>query len=159
MRSVFKVLDSIQELSPCAVVRYRIKRILGQQIEEELFNEFYNSKWVEILKAHQLIDGGYGRFHTQNTKVKQKFSATENAINIIEMLDIQRGNQLIDGLCDYMEKILRNEIEWPDGFEANKWYKPAQPLFVSSKLSIFGSDSKEFKLLFTVSDLIQEFLY
>ncbi len=146
--SVLKVIDRIQELSPCAAVRYRIKRILKQQIDSELFDEFYNSKWVDLLKTNQHNDGGYGRFHTQNTKIKQKYPTTENAINAIKMLDIQRGNQLINSLCNYMENILKNEIVWPDRYEVNKWYRPAQPLFVSSKLSIFGSYIKEFNEIF-----------
>jgi len=74
---VFKVIDQILELSPCAAIRYRIKRILRQEIEPELFEEFYNSKWFELLKANQLDDGGYGRFHSQNSKIKQKFPTTE----------------------------------------------------------------------------------
>ncbi len=147
--SVFDVVDRIQELSPCAAVRYRIKRILRQEIDSDLFDEFYNSKWVELLKANQLDDGGYGRFHSQNSKVKQKFPTTERAIESIKMLDIRRGNSLADKLCDYMEKILKREIEWPDGFERNIWYRPAQPMFVSSKLSIFGSDCREFLEIFS----------
>jgi len=146
--SIFQVIDRIQELSPCAAVRYRIKRILKQEINPELFEEFYNSKWVELLKSNQLDDGCFGRFHSRDSKIKQKFPTTEIAIDSIKMLDIQRGNLLVDKLCDYMEKILKNEIEWPDGFERNKWYRPAQPLFVASKLSIFGSDCKEYFKVF-----------
>ncbi len=146
--SVLEVIDRIQELSPCAAVRYRIKRILKQQIDSELFDEFYNSKWVELLKTNQLDDGGYGRFHSQNSKLKQKFPTTERAIDSIKMLDIQRGNSLVDKLCDYMENILQHKTDWPDGFEGNKWYRPAQPLFVSSKLSTFGSDCNEYVAIF-----------
>lgn len=66
----------------------------------------------------------------------------------MKMLDIRRGNYLVDKLCDYLEKILKHETEWPDGFEKNKWYRAAQPLFVASKLSNFGSDCKEFLEIF-----------
>jgi len=142
--SVFSVIDRIQELSPCAAVKYRIKRMLKQEVDSKLFSEFYNSKWVELLKANQLVDGGYGRFHSRNSKIKRKFPTTEIAIDSIKMLDIPRGSLLVDKLCDYMEKILKNEIEWPDGFEKNIWYRPAQPLFVASKLSIFGSECREY---------------
>ncbi len=142
--SVFEVIDRIQELSPSAAVRYRIKRLLKQEIDPELFDEFYNSKWIELLKVNQLSDGSYGRFHSRNSKIKQKFPTTEIAIDSMKMLGIERGNPLTDKLCDYMEKILKLEIEWPDGFEKNKWYRSAQPLFVASKLSVFGSKCKEF---------------
>ena len=146
--NVSEIIDRIQELSPCATVRYRIKRMLKQEIDSELFDEFYNSKWVELLKTNQHEDGGYGRFHSRNSKIKQKFPTTEKAADSIKMLDIQRGNPLTDKLCDYMEKILKHEIEWPDGFEKNKWYRPAQPLFVASKLSTFGSNCKEYMDIF-----------
>lgn len=146
--NVLKVIDQIQELSPCAAVRYRIRRILKQEIDAQLFDEFYNSKWVELLKINQNDDGGYGRFHSRNSKIKQKFPTTEHAVDSMKMLDIRRGNLLVDKLCDYMEKILKCEIEWPDGFEKNIWYKPAQPLFVASKLSIFGSNCKEYVEIF-----------
>lgn len=142
---MFTIIDRIQELSPCAAVRYRIKRIHRQEIDQKLFDEFYNSKWVELLKANQLDDGGYGRFHSRNSKIKQKFPTTEIAIDSMKMLDLKRGNFLVDKVSDYMEKILKHEIEWPDGFEKNKWYRSAQPLFVASKLSIFGSNCKEYK--------------
>jgi len=138
--SVFQVLDRILELSPCAAVQYRIKTILKQEVDSELFNAFYSSKWVELLKANQLDDGGFGRFHSRDSKKRQKFPTTEMAVDSIRLLGITRGNPLADKLCDYMEKLLKREIEWPDGFEKNKWYRPAQPLFVASKLSGFGSD-------------------
>ena len=146
--SVLDVIDKIQELSPCAAVRYRIKRILKQEIDSELFDEFYNSKWIEILKANQLADGGYGRFHSRNSKIKQKFPTSELAINSMNMLDIRRRDYMTDKLCDYMEKILKGEIEWPDGFEKNRWYRSAQALFVASKLSIFGSNCSEYREIF-----------
>lgn len=146
--SVFDVVDRIYKMNPCAAVRYRLKRIMGEEIEPELFDEFYNSKWVEILKANQNSDGGFGRFHSRDSKIKQVFPTTELAVDSIKMLDIPRGNELVDKLCDYMEKLLRNEIAWPDGYERNKWYRPAQPLFVASKLSVFGSDCREYLEIF-----------
>jgi len=33
---------------------------------------------------------------------------------------------------------------WPDAWEVNKWFKPAVPLFIASKLAMFGSDSSEY---------------
>lgn len=146
--NVFDVIDRIQELSPGAAVRYRIRRMLKQEVDSELFAEFYNSKWVELLKANQHDDGGYGRFHSRDSKLKQKFPTTELAVDAMKMLDVRRGNPLADKLCDYMESILSGEVTWPDGYEKNQWYRPAQPLFVASKLSVFGSKSKEFIHIF-----------
>ncbi|HHW68571.1 hypothetical protein GND95_12000 [Defluviitalea raffinosedens] len=145
---LFKVIDRIQERTPCTAVQYRIRRMLKEDVDSELFDGFYHSKWVELLKAHQYDDGGYGRFHSRNSKIKQKFPTTECAVDSMKMLDLQRGNLLVDKLCGYMEEVLKGGIEWPDGFEKNKWYRSAQPLFVASKLSIFGSKCKEFFSIF-----------
>ena len=148
MVDVLRVIDKIHELSPCPAVKYKIKRLLKQEVDGRLFNEFYNSKWVQQLISNQHEDGGYGRFHSQNSKVKQKYPTTERAVDCMKILGLERGNPLIDKLCGYMEGILRHEIEWPDGYEKNKWYRPAQPLFVASKLSVFGSASKELVEIF-----------
>ena len=43
-----------------------------------------------------------------------------------------------------MEKILNNEIAWPDGYEKNRWYRAAQPIFIISKLSNFTSEDKAY---------------
>ena len=69
-------------------------------------------------------------------KTKQKFSTTETALNSMKMLDLRRSNSLVDKSCDYMEKILRNEIDWPDGFEKSM-VQICSTLFVATKLSIF----------------------
>lgn len=143
-----KAINRIQESAPCAAVRYRIKRILNQEIDSRLFDEFYNSKWINLLRENQMSDGGYGRFHSRNSKLNQKFPTTERAVDSMKMLGIQRGNFLVDKLCDYMEKILKQEIDWPDGFESNEWYRTAQRIFVSSKLSVFKSDCKEYVEIF-----------
>ncbi len=134
--------------SPCAAVRYCLKTLLSEEAGPALFCEFYQSKWVELLKACQHTDGGFGRFHTRDSKARQKFPTTEIAVHAMKILGLQRGNELVDKLCGYMEKLLRKEAEWPDGFEKNKWYRPAQPLFVAAKLSNFGSQSGEFREIF-----------
>lgn len=77
-------------------------------------------------------------------KKKQKYGTTEKAIESMNILGLRRGNELVDKLCLYMEKILNNEIAWPDGYEKNKWYRAAQPIFVISKLSNFTSEDKAY---------------
>lgn len=121
------------------VIKYRLALLLKENISKECFEEFYDSKWVRLLRANQNIDGGYGRFHSQDSKMNQKYATTEKAISSMNILGLGRGNELVDNLCTYMEGILNDEIEWPDGYEKNKWYRSAQPIFVISKLSNFAS--------------------
>lgn len=98
--SVFDVIDRIEAMSPCAAVRYRIKRMRKQEIEPELFDEFYNGKRVELLKTNQHADGGFGRFHTRDSKLKQKIPTTEHAVNSIKMLDIHSFLQHLVVIAD-----------------------------------------------------------
>jgi hypothetical protein len=62
--SVFDVIDRIEAMSPCAAVRYRIKRMRKQEIEPELFDEFYNGKRVELFgtSCSFRLDGYYGGY-------------------------------------------------------------------------------------------------
>lgn len=124
------------------VIKYRLALLLNEDISQECFNKFYDSKWVQMLRDNQNADGGYGRFHSQDSKIKQKYATTEKAIESMNILGLTRGNELVDRLCGYMERILNNDISWPDGYEKNKWYSAAQPTFVISKLSNFMSEDK-----------------
>ena len=126
------------------VIKYRLALLLNEDISQECFDNFYTSKWVQMLRDNQNADGGYGRFHSQNSKIKQKYGTTEKAIESMNILGLRRGNELVDKLCLYMEKILNNEIAWPDGYEKNKWYRAAQPIFIISKLSNFTSEDKAY---------------
>lgn len=126
------------------VIKYRLALLLNKDISQECFDNFYSSKWVQMLRDNQNSDGGYGRFHSQNSKIRQKYVTTEKAIESMNILGLRRGNELVDKLCIYMEEILNNDIPWPDGYEKNKWYRAAQPIFVSSKLSNFTSKDKAY---------------
>ena len=97
------------------------------------------------LESEQHDNGGWGRFHTQNTKVKQKCKTTESAAFKLFMYGINRGFGITDKLCVYMERLLGDLSLWPDAWERNKWFNPAVPQFVASKLALFGSDSVAYK--------------
>ena len=53
------------------VIKYRLALLLNEDISQECFDNFYTSKWVQMLRDNQNADGGYGRFHSQNSKIKQ----------------------------------------------------------------------------------------
>jgi len=104
-----------------------------------------NSKKVLALQSEQWDDGSWGRFHTQNTKLKQKCRTTEMAAFVINWYGLPRGFQITDNLCAYMERLLEDLSLWPDAWEKNKWFKPAVPQFVASRLSLFGSNNNAYK--------------
>lgn len=148
MDDVFCVIENISALSPSPAARYRIHRLLGQPVQPELLDAFCRSKWVELLKAGQREDGGFGRFHSMDSKVKQLYPTTERALDAMRILGLSRGCPLVDRVCAYMEGIITGDIPWPDVLEKNPWYRSAIGLFAASKLSAFGSDSEAFLKVF-----------
>ena len=148
MKENERTVTSILSMNPGCQAQYVLQRMIGASISNDLFTRFYNSKWMEIIKSEQQEDGSFGRFHTMDSSVKKRIPTTERAVDSIKYLLLPRGNDFVDKLCLYMENILSKSLPWPDGFEQNKYYKAAQPLFVAAKLSVFGSQNKEFHSLF-----------
>lgn len=152
MLSLIENFEQILSYSPCSVVQYivhaeSLKNNLQSTDMINLRKQINQSKWVLKIKNDQHSDGSWGRFHTQDTKVKQKYQTTEIALRHLHALGLRRGDEVIDKACNYMECLLNNLSLWPDAWEDNKWFATAVPNFITSKLSIFGSDSS----LYTVT--------
>lgn len=139
-----QIIRNLYENATSPVHKYRLALLLNEDLGQDWFDKLYDSKWIKLLRDNQNEDGGFGRFHSQNSKVKQKYSTTEKAIESVNILGLRRGNELVDKLCMHMEGILNKEIIWPDGYEKNKWYSAAQPVFVISKLSNFESTDRKY---------------
>ncbi len=114
---------------------------------EEALQRALESKWVKELQAEQRADGSWGRFHTQDSKTQQKCETTERAAWRLRSLGIGHGAAIVDTLCAYMETLLNDLSLWPDAWEKNKPFRPAVPLFIASKLSIFGSEDQQFQAI------------
>jgi hypothetical protein len=136
-----ELLNNILSISQYDIVKHKIS------------SEFYNntcheqgirSKWVEDIKKEQKVDGSWGRFHTQDTRIKQKYPTTENAVLRLKYLSLNRCDIMVEKACNYMERLLCDLSIWPEGWEKNKWFKPAVPLFIASKLAMFGSNSPNY---------------
>lgn len=102
-------------------------------------------KLLEMLIEEQYEDGSFGRFHTMNTKEKKKIPTTEAAAWLMYQNGIGRDTEVCNKMCVYMEHLLCNLQDWPDLWEKNKYFAPAVPLFISSKLALFSSENKEYK--------------
>ncbi|MGF7059511.1 hypothetical protein [Brassicibacter mesophilus] len=145
-----KTAEKILTYSPSSVCKYKIlTEILNMDTNskeiKKLRQQVNESKWVKDIVNEQRSDGSWGRFHSQNSKIKQKYSTTEKSVNYLNYLGLKRGDNSVDRVCNYMESLLNDLSLWPDSWEDNKWYKPGAPLFASSKLSVFGSSDKRYK--------------
>ena len=82
---LIKIANKLLEMDPDPVPWFRLLRdILKVDQDNKLYIEakdaIQNSKWVNLLRSSQLENGTWGRFHTQDTKIKQTFPTTETAI-------------------------------------------------------------------------------
>ena len=66
-----KIQKDLFDNTTSPVIKYRLALLLNENISQGCFDNFYTSKWVQMLKDNQNADGGYGRFHSQNSKIKQ----------------------------------------------------------------------------------------
>lgn len=101
-------------------------------------------KMLDILKSEQEDNGSFGRFHTQNTKVKKKIKTSEHAAQILYYLGETRSNPIVFNLCNYFENLLNDLSIWPDNFEKNDTYKFGVPLFIASHLAFFESNNQTY---------------
>jgi len=100
---------------------------------------------LKMLLDEQQPDGSFGRFHTMNSKLKQKIPTTQAAAWLMYENAFTRDNDMCNKTCLYMERLLNDLSLWPDVWEKNKWCKPSVPLFIASSLALFGSDDKKYK--------------
>lgn len=99
---------------------------------------------VKLTQA-QHADGSFGRFHTMDSKLKQKVPTTEAAAWLMYEYSITREYDICDNMCIYIERLLNDISLWPDSWEKNLFFKPSVPLFIASKLSLFGSYDETYK--------------
>ena len=104
---------------PDPVPRYLILRdLLRRSPDEPGMQEagqaLSQSHWIRELENAQLPDGTWGRFHTQDTRIKTPFPTTEFAIRRALALGLDRRSPMLQKTMDFLSAHLRNEAEWSD---------------------------------------------
>jgi len=142
------MIDLIQETalkilrqSPDVVVRNKLKfEILDQQgIGQEVFS-IDASQHVKTLADEQHDDGSWGRFHSQDSRRKQKFPTTEFAVQRAVHLGIDHAHPILAKAASYIEKVLDQSIPFPDPPESNNRWETGKRLFLASTLSLILPD-------------------
>lgn len=107
--------------------------------------EAANYKWVAEVSAEQRQDGSWGRFHSMNSKLKQKWPTTESAMSRLKYLGLDISNPSVEKACKYCETLLNDISLWPDAMERNKLFPRAVPIYITTALSHFGSEDRLYK--------------
>lgn len=105
--------------NPDPIPRFRLMRdVLCLPADDPLYIESHraasSSHWVAELEDTQGENGVWGRFHTQDTKARQRFVTTEVAIRRALVLGLDKDSTVLKRAIAYMVRHLRGEEEWSD---------------------------------------------
>ncbi len=144
-RNIQNIAERILEDNPDPVVQVRLLRdILGKNrnnaelIEAE--SKLDENKWVQILRNDQWEDGSWGRFHTEDTTLKQKVPTTEVGVSRAINFGLNDRHPIIQKVTDYIVGILSNSIKprdvVPKGIGRNVWAKFINKIVAASLAEI-----------------------
>lgn len=138
----------VLELSESWVVRYRLLRdVFGRAPDDpeiSLVKErMQASKWVGYLAAEQRTDGGWGRFHSRDARLKQTIHTTEVGVERAVELGLDADHPILEKAAVYILKVMRGEIDFPDRTEKNDRWQTGVRLFLASTLAQIHPDHPE----------------
>ena len=142
----FKLGNHLLSMNPDPIPRFLILRdLLGTSPDSGEYGASQTaaqkSKWVQLMREEQHSDGSWGRFHTEDTKRKQKIPTTQVAINRGVELGIDSRNSLMSAAIRYMEEVISDRRRWSDGYEKNKWFAPGVKIFTAATLSTIDASN------------------
>ena len=79
-----------------------------------------NSRQVQTLLQEQHADGSWGRFHSQDTHLKQVIHTTEMGVERAVALGLGLWHPHIERTRDYLAALLSGKVEFPDPPERNE---------------------------------------
>jgi hypothetical protein len=118
-QDLVNIANKLLEMDPDPVPHFRLLRdILKVDQESRSYIEakaaVQQSKWVRLLQDSQLDDGTWGRFHTQNTRVKQTFPTTETAIATALACGLDKDSDLLKATVSFILDHLDGKTTWTD---------------------------------------------
>ncbi|MBN2004217.1 MAG: hypothetical protein JXA21_12750 [Anaerolineae bacterium] len=123
--------EKILEMRPDPIPRFRLVRDVlrldpGDAVYRDAESAAKESKWVALLRDAQLADGTWGRFHTQDSRLKQPFPTTEVAIAIALDSGLDKHTLLLQKTIGTIVEYVDGETVWPDTPEKHEnplaWY-------------------------------------
>jgi hypothetical protein len=111
--------EKILEMHPDPVPRFRLLRDVlhldpVSADYRKAQNALQESKWIALLQNTQQPDGTWGRFHTQDTKIKQPFATTEAAIRAALDSGLDRYSPILQKTQKALEDYVVGKTCWPD---------------------------------------------
>ena len=111
--------ERLLEMHPDPVPRFRLMRdVLHLDPADATYRDaekgIEGSKWFVLLQDSQLADGTWGRFHTQDTRLKQPFPTTETAIAVALDSGADQHSPILQKTLGTIVDYVDDKIIWPD---------------------------------------------
>ncbi|MFX0206643.1 MAG: hypothetical protein ACFFDT_11710 [Candidatus Hodarchaeota archaeon] len=144
-RKIQNIAERILEDSPDPAIQVRLFRdILGKNRNDaeliEAESRIDDNKWVQILRNDQWEDGSWGRFHTEDTSLKQKVPTTQVGVTRAIDLGLDETHPIIQKVTSYIVGILNNSIKprdvVPKGIGRNLWDSLINKIVAASMVEI-----------------------
>ncbi|HOD92271.1 MAG TPA: hypothetical protein PLT91_00650 [Clostridia bacterium] len=132
------IADYLDKVVTDPIPRY----ILDKEIYNRHVTGYEKSKWYTQLLSEQMDNGSWGRFHTQNTKLKDKkiFVTTESALIRTRELTLPVNDPVITKVIKLMERYVNDEENWTDANEHHYGFQIAFKAIIVANISTFIPD-------------------
>ncbi len=123
--SLATIAAKVLSLDPHPVPRFRLLRdvLFLKPDDPELISAksaALQTHWVKELESAQESNGIWGRFHSQDTKVKKTFRTSEAAIQRALSLGLDKDDVILKRAVVYIEKFLLGQEQWSDWAEKHE---------------------------------------
>ncbi len=138
-----EVATTILEAKPDPVVRLRLLRdVLKRPPEarevEAAAQDLATSRWVQALEREQWADGSWGRFHTEDTTIRQRIATTEVGVSRAIALGLDAAHPILEKAGEYITGVLEGTRVWRDRREVSwgqRWWDASVRLISAATLA------------------------
>jgi hypothetical protein len=93
------------------------------------------SRWVRLLSAEQRADGGWGRFHSCDTRAGQKTPTTEFAVARAVSLGLDVSHPMLLRAVAYLSRLLAGRLRFPDPPEKSDSWPTGVQMYAGATLA------------------------
>jgi len=132
--------------NPDPVVRYRVLRDLLHRPPDDgelsaAVGNLKQSANVRLLGDEQYPDGSWGRFHSQNIKIKQAIPTTELGVMRALALGLDPHQSVLKKARQYLVGVLDGKLPLPDREEHNPRWAIGSKLFPAAMLALIDPNN------------------
>ncbi len=131
-----RILDEHPDPVPALRLLTEVLRLPGGDARvQKAAQAARQTRWVRQLESAQLPDGSWGRFHSQDTKVKHVFRTSEEAIDRAFALGKRVSEGILERAKLYILKVLQGEALITDWDEKNDAWPVLIKLILAGRLA------------------------